>query len=356
MDTDTELNLGGSKSILDDLDEVENDVKEHAARADPKETDKSEEDKESDAAKTASGVADFQAKFLEFSQKKSEERKTDGTQDLSETEKKKQEQQNISQIAALLQSTEHMGRTLERRDSQKSDSGSLSGKDHMPHTPGTPSGIPSGLDQGQMAAMGPRPPFGPNMQSPLHQMHPAQPSPGSSGGGYPPQAPTTPGQPSPQVMQSPKSNIPSPRTPNVQSPFNPNVGQMSPFPQTHSPFSPSVSTASSAPQSPFGAAKTQSPFTLPVGSSNQSPYGTPDGPSQSPGQRSPRGTITPTNQYMQGTYAQQLMHGPPRGTTLTPTPNSIPYGQSVTSMHALRNPGATNMAGPRPPYSSPSQV
>ncbi|KAK3105764.1 hypothetical protein FSP39_005042 [Pinctada imbricata] len=333
VDQDTDMNLGSSKSIFDDLDEVENDVKEQQVSSDNKDLDKGD-GKDSDASKTASGVADFQAKFLEFSQKKSEERKTDG-QELSETEKKKQDQQNISQIAALLQS-EHMGRTLERRDSQKSDSGSLGGKDQLPHTPGTPSGLPPGMDQGQIGAMGPRPPFGAGMQSPLHQMHPAQPSPGSSTGAYPPQAPTTPGQPSPQVTQSPRSNIPSPRTPNVQSPFNPQ--QMSPFPQAQSPFSPSVSTSSSAPQSPFGSSKSQPPFSLPVGSSTQSPYGTPETPLQSPGQRSPRGTVTPTNQYMQGTYGQQLMHAPPRGSTLTPTPKSIPYGQSVTSMHGLRNP------------------
>jgi hypothetical protein len=58
---------------------------------------------------------DFQSKFLEFSQKKKEDQA--GTDNLSESEKSKQE---INQIAALLQKSEQLGHKLERRDSQKS--------------------------------------------------------------------------------------------------------------------------------------------------------------------------------------------------------------------------------------------
>lgn len=57
-----------------------------------------------------------------------------------------------------------------------------------------------------------------------------------------------------------------------------------------------------------------------------------------------RATITPTNQYNQGSYSQPLgvLGPPPRGATLTPTPSSIVYGQSAATQHTLRP------QGPRP--------
>ncbi|XP_062583386.1 histone-lysine N-methyltransferase 2C-like [Saccostrea cucullata] len=356
VDTDTELNLDENKSIFDDLDEVENGAMEKPDNKEDMKIAKDKMDSELETSKTGGGIPDFQSKFLEFSQKKNEERKvgTEGGNQMSEMDKK--DQQNISQIAALLQqqSSEHMPPTLERRDSVKSDT-SAPGKDQLPRTPGsgplTPSGIQPGVDQtAAYPGMASRGPYAAGMHSPLHQV--PQPSPGSS---YPPgQGPPTPGLPSPKVMPSPRSNIPSPRTPTVQSPFNPMNNQQSPFPQTQSPFSPTVS---SAPQSPYAGSKPQPPFSLPVGSTSQTGYSAVEGgtPAQSPGQRSPRGTITPTNQYMQGTYGQPMMQGPPRGTTLTPTPNSIMYGgQSGVPQHGMRNPGPASMPGSRPPFSGAS--
>ncbi|XP_055997566.1 histone-lysine N-methyltransferase 2C-like isoform X11 [Ostrea edulis] len=360
VDTDTELNLDENKSIFDDLDEVENGSMEKADNKEDMKMHVAKEKMDSDmeSSKSGGGIPDFQSKFLEFSQKKNEERKigTEGGGQMSEMDKK--DQQNISQIAALLQSSEHMSPALERRDSVKSDS-SVSGKDQLPRTPGsgplTPSGMQQGVDQaGSYPGMGSRGPYAGGMPSPLHQMqnNPTQASPGST---YPPgQGPSTPGLPSPQIMPSPRSNIPSPRTPSVQSPFNPMNNQQSPFPQTQSPFSPTVS---SAPQSPYAGSKPQPPFSLPVGSTSQTGYSSVESgaPAQSPGQRSPRGTITPTNQYMQGTYGQPMMQGPPRGTTLTPTPSSILYGgQSGVTQHGIRNPVPVSVNGSRPPFSGAS--
>ena len=61
-------------------------------------------------------------------------------------------------------------------------------------------------------------------------------------------------------------------------------------------------------------------------------------------QMASRATITPTNQYNQGSYSQPLgaLGPPPRGATLTPTPSSILYGQSAATQQALRP------QGPRP--------
>ncbi|XP_052693645.1 histone-lysine N-methyltransferase 2C-like isoform X7 [Crassostrea angulata] len=358
VDTDTELNLDENKSIFDDLDDVESGSMDKGDSKEDMKMTKEKMDSDLDSSKSGGGIPDFQSKFLEFSQKKNEERKigAEGSGQMSEMDKK--DQQSISQIAALLQqqSSEHMPPTLERRDSVKSDS-SLPGKEQLPRTPGsgplTPSGKQPGVDQG-FPGMGSRGPYSAGMHSPLHQMQsiPTQPSPGST---YPPgQGPPTPGLPSPKIMPSPRSNIPSPRTPSVQSPFNPMNSQQSPFPQTQSPFSPTVS---SAPQSPYAANKPQPSFSLPVGSTNQPGYSTVESgvPVQSPGQRSPRGTITPTNQYMQGTYGQPMMQGPPRATTLTPTPTSILYGgQSGMAQHGMRNPVPASMNGSRPPFSGAS--
>ncbi|XP_033732984.1 LOW QUALITY PROTEIN: histone-lysine N-methyltransferase 2C-like [Pecten maximus] len=397
------------KSILDDLveeskaEDSESEVKsemdgprsnkpEEKEGTENEESIKMEDDKADPGSKSAPamGAVNFQAKFLEFSKRKQEERNGDGTpgpldqkSSIPEADKNK----NKSQIAAILQNPEHMRPQLDRRDSQKSDSGSL-GKDLLPRTPsGTPTGLPTnlGLDQTSMGQagipMGSRPTFSGGMPSPLHQIaqvyqgsHP-QPSPSSTGGKFPQQSPGTPSLPSPKVLPSPKSNIPSPRTPNVPSPFSQQSGlggQLSPFSQAvQSPFSPPVSSAahspfsappatSSAPQSPYGPpGRTQSPFTLPVTGStgnSQSPFGamsqpSPMSASQPPGQRSPRGTITPTNQYMQGTYGQPMMPVPPRGaTTLQPTPNSILYGQSSAAQQINKVP--TGMPGPRMPFTS----
>ncbi|XP_060078098.1 histone-lysine N-methyltransferase 2C-like, partial [Ylistrum balloti] len=395
------------KSILDDLveesktEDSESEVKseidgpgsnkpEEKESAETQDSIKMEDDKSETGPKSvaAMGAVDFQAKFLEFSKRKQEERNGDGTPGpLDQKPSINEENKNKSQIAAILQNTEHMRPQLDRRDSQKSDNGSV-GKDLLPRTPsGTPTGIPSslGMDQTTMGQsglpLGSRSSYNSGMPSPLHQMaqvypgsHP-QPSPSSTTGKYPQQSPGTPSLPSPKVLPSPKSNIPSPRTPNVPSPFSQQSGlggQLSPFSQAvQSPFSPPVSSAtqspfsappatSSAPQSPYGPpGRTQSPFTLPVSGStgnSQSPFGamsqpSPMSASQAPGQRSPRGTITPTNQYMQGTYGQPMMPVPPRGaTTLQPTPNSILYGQSSAAQQI--NKTQTGMSGPRMPFTS----
>ncbi|XP_069119821.1 histone-lysine N-methyltransferase 2C-like isoform X3 [Argopecten irradians] len=393
---DPELDFGDQgKSILDDLveeskaEDSESEVKSEidaprsnkSVEKDGTETQdsiKMEDDKGESGPKSVPpmGAVNFQAKFLEFSKRKQEERNGDGTPgpldqkpSIPEADKNK----NKSQIAAILQNPDHMRPQLDRRDSVKSDSGSL----------GKPSGTPTGLPGMEQAGipLGSRQSFSGGMPSPLHQIaqvYPGshtQPSPSSTGGKFHQQSPGTPSLPSPKVLPSPKSNIPSPRTPNVPSPFSQQSGlggQLSPFSQTvQSPFSPPVSSAahspfsappatSSAPQSPYGPpGRTQSPFTLPVTGStgnSQSPFGAMSQPSpmsatQPPGQRSPRGTITPTNQYMQGTYGQPMMPVPPRGaTTLQPTPNSILYGQSSANQQINKVP--TGMSGPRMPFTS----
>lgn len=394
---DPELDLGGGgNSIFDDLEDEpkeETEIQEGIPEdTDKIKSDKTDEDEGSIDTKpdvSAGTTPNFQAKFLEFSQRKTEERNSEASGDRKVKDEKSRQEPTASQIAALLQNTDNSNRVLERRDSVKSDG---SGKDQLPKTPTapstpkTPSGLLHGMDQTNPLAtgLGSRPPYPSTMQSPVHQKgyQTPQPSPGSAGV-YPP---TQTGLPSPKVMPSPKSNVPSPRTPVSpfgQQPVTPGgqVQQQSPFSQAvHSPFSPPVTSpftgvaTSSAPQSPFQAVpnRTQSPFTLATSGSGQSPYGTPVSqaspvqtsnspghtpPTSFPMQRSPRGTITPTNQYMHGTFAQQAIQGPPpRGTTLTPTPNSILYGQSVTSQHNVRGQAPGIMSGPRASQIQPGMV
>lgn len=85
-----------------------------------------------DLFKLGGGIFDFQLKFLEFSQKKNEERKigVEGSGQMSEMDKK--DQQSISQIVVLLQqqSLEYMFFILERRDLVKFDS-FLFGKEQL---------------------------------------------------------------------------------------------------------------------------------------------------------------------------------------------------------------------------------
>jgi hypothetical protein len=91
---------------------------------------------------------------------------------------------------------------------------------------------------------------------------------------------------------------------------------------TQSPFNTADST--SAPQSPYGTSVSQPPFGLPPGSLQPTfgPQTSPMSTSQSPGQRSPRGAITPTNQYIQGAYGKPPMQVSQQGGTLGPAPNS----------------------------------
>lgn len=328
---------GGILDLMDDVKEEEEDKATEENKTDEKQDIKKEDIKPDAAAlaeaaanaANAGGEVDFQAKFLEFSKKR------DGTAANG------QDQKNKSQIAAILQAG---GRVLERKDSQTSETGSI------------PAHHPSPLHQiGAMAGT-----------QVAGQLSP-------SGGKYHQQSPSTPGMASPKVMPSPKSNAPSPRTPGVASPFSQHpTQQQSPFSQ-HSPFSPPVSsgtqspftappTSTSAPQSPFGLpGQTPSPFPMPPGASpsSQPQYvpmsqAPPASSQQSP--RSPRGTVNPTNQYMQGSYSQQIMQVPPRGSTLTPTPNSILYGQPPVSQHMMRGQQPHGMMGPRPPFTSQAQA
>lgn len=170
----------------------------------------------------------------------------------------------------------------------------------------------------------------------------------------------------------PKSGLSSPRTPSAHSPFGQVSGPQSSSQLTrHSPMS--ASTA----QSPFSPGYPQSLTTASVGSVSSAGHTPPSAPSsraQSPylsgadrviqynqnsqsastaapnvGQSSPtlgfhqigRGTVPPVNQYIQGTYGQPQTHLPPRGGILTPTPNSILYGQSVTNQNFLKHPQAS---------------
>jgi hypothetical protein len=348
-DPEHDLDIEG-QNIFDLVGEHENDAETKAHdksagdQSKPKVGDTAKHNKSESQPSGNKPETDFQSKFLEFSQKKKEDQA--GTDNLSESEKSKQE---FNQIAALLQKSEQLGHKLERRDSQKSDG---SGKDHT--GPNTPVMDQMGNIQTPGMAVGPRHSFPAGIHSPMHQSFPgtAVPSPGSAAGSFQ-QAPGTPGLVSPKVMPSPRSSAPSPKTPNALSPFSqqpltPVVTgqqQQSPFSQpTNSPFSPSVTctqspfntaVSTSAPQSPYGTSVSQPPFGLPPGSLQPTfgPQTSPMSTSQSPGQRSPRGAITPTNQYIQGAYGKPPMQVSQQGGTLGPAPNSVMYG------------------GPRLPYS-----
>ncbi|XP_052093536.1 histone-lysine N-methyltransferase 2C-like isoform X6 [Mytilus californianus] len=350
-DPELDLNIEG-KTIFDDLEdepvpdsEVKGPDEDASKQNKPKINEKGDNIKVENAQ--SKPESDFQSKFLEFSQKKPDDQSR--SNNLSETEKSKQE---INHIAALLQKSEQIGHKLERRDSQKSDG---SGKDHT--GPNTPSGMIDtvGSIPAQGMSVGQRQAYQTQIHSPMHQSFQAVPSPGSATGSFQ-QGPSTPGLVSPKIMPSPRSSAPSPKTPNALSPFSqqpstPVVSgqQQSPFSQpTNSPFSPSVTcsqspfnaaASTSAPQSPYGPTVSQPPYGLPPGSL-QAAFGTQSSPmtsSQSPGQRSPRGTITPTNQFIQGgPYGKPSVQVSQQGASLGPSPNSMMYGQA--------------MAGQRLPY------
>ncbi|KAL5009713.1 hypothetical protein ScPMuIL_012018 [Solemya velum] len=314
-----------------------------------------------DSQSKQSEIGAFQAKFLEFSQRKTEERLTTDQQDDG-----KKREQTVSHIAALLQGTEGVGHPLERKDSQKSDDGSGMDRPGSRHStaPGTPDGGP-----GQPGMpLGVRPSYGSSLKSPLHQVlpgfpgGPSQHSPSGCGQGFPH------GLPSPKIQPSPKSGMPSPRTPSIQSPFSqpvtpgqpltPGGQQLSPFSQqVPSPFSPPITSTHSpfsgipqmsGPQSPFSAnlpGSSQSPYSLPPHASGQSPYGSqvseasPIPTSHSPGhtppvhfpvQRSPRGPVPSVNQY------------PPQ---LCATIVSTPSGMMTSQQRAVR---PQQLVGPRP--------
>lgn len=328
----------------------------------------------------ANPAKDFQAKFLEFSQKRQEQYALDAARlakDGKKDEKDKKaggakETKGVSHIAALLQGTEPIGSRLERSEIEKRLQAGVRASEA-----GKPQTDPLGLGLGQ------RPGLGPGM-SPLHHgpsphqgpLTPVHMSPSGSIG-----VPGTPGLPSPKFIPSPRSGQPSPRTPNMHSPFSqmpvhsphsqpvtPGASQLSPFSTSvQSPFSPPVSAHSpfgsglvSAPLSPYSQGAQPRPVlshsqtsfgpNTPQGMLNPSPQSVGHPQTQSfPMHHSPRATITPTNQYTQGTYGQQLNHVPPRGSTLTPTPSSILYGQSIASQHGIRN------QGPRLPFPQVSQ-
>ena len=294
-------------------------------------------------AKTEDGekpgpVSEFQAKFLEFSQRKQATDKKEAESDL------KKQEAGVSHIAAILQNAERAGRP----HSVKSE-GAEGRESHTPTTPGTPM-TPTGQDPNAIMTARAQGQFGPGVQSPVHQglyagQTSAQPSPAGSGFGQP-----SSGMPSPKFQPSPKSQ-PSPRTPGDASVQG--QQQMSPFSQQsiQSPFSPNANTAqspytgtpTSAPQSPFAGMKPHSPFAVPgsAGAQQQLPphmsQGSPLPTSYSPGhtpptafpmQRSPRAAMPPGNQYIPGTFPQPP-YGPgvpPRG-TLTPSPTAVSYGK-----------------------------
>ncbi|XP_048237798.1 histone-lysine N-methyltransferase 2C-like isoform X4 [Haliotis rufescens] len=337
-------------------------------------------DDEKSQDQKANPAKDFQAKFLEFSQKRQEQYALDAARlakDGKKDEKDKKaggakETKGVSHIAALLQGTEPIGSRLERSEIEKRLQAGVRASEA-----GKPQTDPLGLGLGQ------RPGFGPGM-SPLHHgpsphqgpLTPVHMSPSGSIG-----VPGTPGLPSPKFIPSPRSGQPSPRTPNMHSPFSqmpvhsphsqpvtPGASQLSPFSTSvQSPFSPPVSAHSpfgsglvSAPLSPYSQGAQPRPVlshsqtsfgpNTPQGMLNPSPQSVGHPQTQSfPMHHSPRATITPTNQYTQGTYGQQLNHVPPRGSTLTPTPSSILYGQSIASQHGIRN------QGPRLPFPQVSQ-
>ena len=300
-------------------------------------------------------VSEFQAKFLEFSQRKQ------ASEDEAKSDLKKHEA-GVSHIAAMLQNAEHAGRP----HSVKSEGGET--ESQTPTTPGTPM-TPTGQDPSAVMAARGQGQFG--VQSPAHPgLYPGQtstqPSPAGSGFGQP-----SSGLPSPKVQPSPKSQ-PSPRTPG-----DPTVQgqQHSPFSQhsIQSPFSPSATagqspyagTPTSAPQSPFAGIRPQSPFAVPgtSGAQQQLPphinQGSPLPTSYSPGhtpptafpmQRSPRATMVPGNQYVPGTFPQPPFGPgvPPRG-TLAPTRGPVPYGQP--GMRPQGPPGSA--PGLQPPATAP---
>ena len=201
-----------------------------------------------------------------------------------------------------------------------------------------------------------------------------------------------PGQMS-TMLPSPKDNLPksglsSPRTPTAQSPFGQVTGPQvaaqlarhSPMSVStvQSPFSPSApgypqslpsanasgSVSSSAGHTPPSAppSRTQSPFL--TGVDRVIPFNPNSQAAQtivpSPGQTSPvmnfnqfgRGTVPPMNQYIQGTYGQSQTHISPRGGVLTPTPNSILYGQPVSNQHFIKHSGSDSATGVAPTSST----
>ena len=304
----------------------------------PDDRTQTEGEKDTDEKPQEKGITDFQAKFLEFSQKRAEEieeeslKLKDKTSDEKKDEQKagKDSKANISHIAALLQGTDPIRSQQERDDRMCPESLSL------------------GMVQRQGLS---------HVMSPLQagQHTPIQMSPGSVG--VQGQNPGTPG------LSSPRSGQPSPRTPNMQSPFSQLMPSHSPHSQPVTPGQ-QLSPFSSAGQSPFSPPASHSPFNPGMITGSQSfPSAGPNRgqssvmytmapqaslantpPSMSLGhppfslQHSPRGTITPTNQYTQGTYGQPPSQTPRN--TLTPTPDSILYGQSAAAQHGIR------LAGP----------
>ncbi|KAK6183545.1 hypothetical protein SNE40_011007 [Patella caerulea] len=335
-------------------DEPKTEVKEEEKKpAETEETStvKTEEDK--------TESKDFQSKFLEFSQKRKDgEDVKAGT---SKSSDKSKGPVGVSHIAALLQGTKPVENRMDKAEAEKQEIQNLAG---------TVEALRKDMEARRQEAskqdmIGQRPHFGPGMASPLHHVASPHQSPSI---GIPLSNPDASGLHSPKVL--PRSGQPSPRTPGMHSPFGPMLGpvlspmsqpmnpeqQLSPFPagSAHSPFSPPVSSCplspfastTSGPHSPFpqiGPNVSQPQFGHP--GPGQVPYGSPShsvSQPATPGQTFPmqhasRATITPTNQYTQGTYGQPYM--PPRGGTLTPSPNSILYGQSAAAQHAMRTPG-----------------
>lgn len=253
------------------------------------------------------GVSEFQAKFLEFSQKKqgqNEEAKAAG-----DANKKQQE---ASQAQAV---------------KTESVDGSEARTPSAPGTPMTPSMAPGQYTHGA--------------PSPHQAAMYGQPSPS--------------GMPSPKIMPSPKSQ-PSPRTPGEgQFPQQP-----SPFSQhsMQSPFSPSATATASAPQSPYAGTNpgTQSPFAVPASQSvpvmkgQGSPLPTSHSPSHTPPaafpmQRSPRANVPGQPvQYPQGQFQQGYMQGPPPPRGMVPGQTGHPFNQTGVRQQ---------IPGIRPPTSLP---
>lgn len=353
------LDLGDEIKQESGGDEATSDQRKPEAPAEEKRRGE-EESPDSQSKQSEVGAGAFQAQFLEFSQRKNEERLTTDQQDDG-----KKREQAVSHIAALLQGTDVVSHPLERKDSQKSEDGMGVERPGSRHStaPGTPDGAagPAGMP------LGVRPTYGSSLKSPLHQAMPGFPggpsqhSPSGSNQGFPH------GLPSPKIQPSPKSGMPSPRTPSIQSPFSQPVTpgqpltpgqQLSPFSQqVPSPFSPPITSTHSpfsgvpqmsGPQSPFSAnmpGSSQSPYSLPPHASGQSPYGSqvseasPIPASHSPGhtppvhfpvQRSPRGPVPSVNQYPPGAL----------GNTVVPAPS----GMIVTQQRAVR----PQMVGQRP--------
>lgn len=262
-------------------------------------------------------VSKFQAKFLEFSQKKlGEETKTG--------EGGVKQEPGVGPIATLLN---------DRQQTIKTEGDGS--ETHTPSAPGTPM-TPAGS-----GAVGPAQ-YAPGAPSPHQTAMYGQPSPS--------------GMPSPKVMPSPKSQ-PSPRTPN-EGQFG---QQPSPFSQhsVQSPFSPNTNPAS-APQSPYAGTNpgTQSPFAIPSSAgqavpvlmgqgsplpTSYSPSHTP--PTAFPMQRSPRANVHgQPGQFLPGQFPHGYMQGPspPRG--MVPGHTGHPFNQ----------PGMRQqIPGIRPPTSLP---